>query len=186
MRSFSHMGRCSIKYAALTFLVVLAGSMVVYGQVPECPRPAMAHLAHLAGAWTVTLDYRLEGALTRADSAYAEIEMAANNCALVKKVQASVRGQSLAIAKILAAPTAETLQQGYVDSFHGGLSVAQGYVRGDTIRFERSRDWGTHIQLVQHEYLDIEANTFKTEARMSPDNGETWILTQRATYHRRR
>lgn len=185
MHSLFAIKQCSIKQSGLTLLVVLSCALSVYGQLPDCPRPPMAPLAHLSGEWTVTLAYRLAGELIVADSAYAEIELAAGNCALIEKVQASLSGQTLEIAKFLVAPTQETLRQGYVDSFHGDMSVSQGYVRGDTVRFERSRDWGTHIQLIEHTYFDIEANTFRTEARMSPDNGAHWIVVQHATYRRR-
>ena len=174
-----------IRLFGIILLTVLSCSTVVNAQPPDCPRAPMKDLTRLAGEWTVTFDYRLDGELIRADTAHALIELAADGCALIEKVQVSLRGQPLAIAKILVAPTSETLQQAYVDSFHGGLSVSQGHVLNDTVRFERSRDWGTHIQLVRHEYFDIEANAFKTESQMSPDNGENWILVQHAFYLRR-
>lgn len=184
MRSFPLMKRGVIRRASVAFVWALSCAISAYGQLPDCPRPPMEELARLAGAWTVTLDYRLEGELIRADSASAQIELAAGNCALIEKLYASVRGQSLAMATILVAPTPETLERAYVDSFHGGLSVFHGQARRDTVRLERSQDWGTHIQLVQHDYFGIEADAFATETRMSPDNGEHWILVQRAVYRR--
>jgi hypothetical protein len=170
---------------ALTAWLVLA-STSGSAQAPLCPRPGLARLASLVGTWTVDWKYKLGDQMLAVDRATATIEVGTAGCSVQENLDGTLYGKHLAITKLIAAPTTDSLQLAYVDSDHGGVLLFGGSVHSDTIRLEWSRDLGTRRLLVRHEYTVVGPTAFSTKTVMSPNSGQDWIVVQRAEYRRNR
>jgi hypothetical protein len=171
---------CVVALTASLVLVATSGS----AQAPSCPRPALARLAGLVGTWTVDWKYRLGDEMLTVHRATATIEVGTAGCSVRESLDGTLSGKHLAITKLIAAPTADSLQLAYVDSDHGGVLLFGGSVHSDTIRLEWSRDLGTRHLLVRHEYTALGPRAFSTKTVMSPNSGQDWIVVQRAEYRR--
>lgn len=178
-------GRTTRCVVALTAWLVLA-STLGSAQAPSCPRPVLARLSSLAGTWTVDWRYKLGDEMLVVDRATATIEIGTAGCSVRESLDGTLHGKHLSITKLIAAPTADSLQLAYVDSDHGGVLLFGGRVHGDTIRLEWSRDLGTRRLLVRHEFTALSRTTFSTKTVMSPNSGQDWIVVQRAEYRRNR
>lgn len=178
-------GRCPL--TALTAgLLVVALPTAGWAQAPQCPRPALARLAQTVGRWHVTWrwGWGVDDDSTVVQGASATIELVADKCGLLERLTGTLRGRPLAIADLVTAPSADTLQRAYVDSEHGALLLMTGQTIGDTVRLLWSKDLGTRRLLVRHAYFNITPTGFETRTWTSPNGGTDWVLVQRASYRR--
>jgi hypothetical protein len=159
-------------------------SAMTQAQPPHCPRPALAALTTLVGAWKVDWSYRGDSGLVPVEGATATIRSGAGGCALTLSLEGRARTGRKSVIVMFAAPTDDSLEQAYVDSDHGTVLMFAGRASRDTTRFVWSHDYGTHLQIVHLDYFALSPTAFSTETWMSPNGGANWELVERARYRR--
>jgi hypothetical protein len=154
--------------------------------MPVCPRPALASFLRLTGSWDVHWETAVEGTWVALENATASIRQLPQACGVVEELQSHQRGEGVSLVAVVAAPSQDSLQLSYIDSWRGGIILFSGFRAADTIRFVWQHDWGDHVQLVNRDYVSLSDSGFSTLTRMSPNGGRTWTTVQRATYVRHR
>ena len=96
-------------------------------------------------------------------------------------------GKPSAFVAILGASSgdaANPIQEVFVHSQHGILSLSSGRIVGGELVVEDAPVVRGQAVLQRHVYFDVLPGSFRTESRRSTDRGASWTVTSRARYHR--
>lgn len=107
---------------------------------------------------------------------------------LVDRYDGTRSGKPLAFLAILGAngpDAAKSIQEIFVHSQHGILSLSSGRVDGSELVVEDAPTVEGKIVLIRHVYFEVSPRAFRYESRRSTDRGATWTVTWKARCRRK-
>jgi hypothetical protein len=146
----------------------------------------MIFLAALAGEWIVEAEFRA-GETFESAPGRASIRRDLDGCIFVQRYEGTRWGKPYAFVSILGASSgdaANPIQEVFVHSQHGILSLSSGKLADGELIVEDAPVVRGQVVLQRHVYFDVSPRGFRSESRRSTDRGATWIVTSRARYRR--
>ena len=176
----------------------LVAAVLVWGLAgaPAAPPPSCAarpkekdFLASLVGEWEVEAEFRAgEGWESR--PARASIRPDLGGCIVVERYDGTRWGEPFAFLAILGAngggaDAANPIQEVFVHSQHGILSLSSGRIEDGELIVEDAPTVEGKVVLIRHVYFDVSPRGFRYESRRSTDRGASWSVSWKARYRRR-
>ena len=167
----------------------LTAAVLFWGAAAPACEPTMKEmifLAALAGEWEVDAEFRA-GETFESSTGHASIRRDLDGCIFVQRFEGSRWGKPYAFLAILGANSgdaASPIQEVFVHSQHGILSLSSGRIAGGELTVEDAPVVRGQVVLQRHVYFDVTPQSFRAESRRSTDHGTTWIVTSRAKYRR--
>lgn len=131
------------------------------------------------------LEFRSGDDWERADGR-ASIRPELSGCVLVQRYAGTRFGKPYEFLAILGASGmgAAPMQEVFVHSQHGILSLSSGQIAGGELVVEDRPTIDSRVVVLQHVDRDVGPEGFRWENRRSTDGGSTWRVTLRAKYRR--
>ena len=153
----------------------------------DCAAKDIAFLSSLAGEWNVDAEFRAgeswERSLGRATFA-----PDLGGCVLVERYEGTRFGKPYAFLAILGANGGDPekpIQEVFVHSQHGILSLSSGRIDGGELVVEDAPTVRGQVVLIRHVYFDVSPGRFRYENRRSTDRGASWLVTMKSLYRRK-
>ena len=171
---------------------VLFWGLFATGAAPapsECAAKDVAFLASLAGDWQVDAEFRA-GESWESAPGRASFAPDLGGCVLLERFEGTRFGKPWAFLAILGAngggeDPAKPIQEVFVHSQHGILSLSAGRIEGGELVVEDAPTVGGQVVLIRHVYFDVSPGGFRYESRRSTDRGASWTVTMKARYRRK-
>ena len=173
----------------LAATVLFWGFAVTAANAPPACDPASKEtifLAALAGDWDVDAEFRA-GETFESASGRATIQRDLDGCVFVQRYEGTRWGKPYAFVAILGASSgdaANPIQEVFVHSQHGILSLSSGRIVGGELVIESAPVVLGQVVLQRHVYFGVLPASFRTESRRSTDRGASWTVSSRARYRR--
>jgi hypothetical protein len=154
---------------------------------PACAAEDTAFLASLAGEWDVESEFRAGDSWESAPGR-ASISPDLGGCVLLERYEGTRFGRPYAFLAILGAnggDPAKPIQEVFVHSQHGILSLSSGRIEGGVLAVEDAPTVDGRVVRIRHVYFDVTPRDSRYESRRSTDGGRSWTVTGKARYRRK-
>ena len=154
---------------------------------PDCAAKDIAFFASLAGEWNVDAEFRAGESWQRSPGR-ATFSPDLGGCVLVERYEGTRYGKPYAFLAILGANGGDPekpIQEVFVHSQHGILSLSSGRIDGGELVVEDAPTVRGQVVLIRHVYFDVSPGRFRYENRRSTDRGATCTVTMKALYRRK-
>ena len=151
---------------------------------PDCVARDTALLQSLVGDWEVEMEFRTGDEWERAPGR-ASVRPELSGCVLVERYTGTRQGAPYEFLALLGANgMGDPIQEVFVHSQHGILSLSSGKVTGGGLVVEDAPIVDGKVVRLRHTYSDVTAEGFRYESSRSTDGGASWRVTVRGKYRR--
>lgn len=172
---------------ALSLLLLQLGTAPPPPTPGPCAAKENAFLRSLVGEWDVDAEFRAGADGWEKAAGRASIASELEGCVLVQHYRGTRGGDRWEFLAVLGASgTDRPIQELFVHSQHGVMSLSAGAISGGTLTVEDRPTVKGAVVRIQHVYSNAGPGGFRYESRRSTDGGRTWAVAWRATYRKAR
>jgi len=172
--------------AAIVLFWGFTGAAAGQTPAPECAAKESAFLQALVGTWAVDAEFR-SGDSWESAPGRASIRADLGGCVVVVHYEGTRFEKPYSFLAILGAngpDAAKPMQEVFVHSQHGIVSLSTGRIENGQLALDDAPSVGGRTVLIRHVYFDAGPDGFRYESRRSTDRGASWTVTSRARYRR--
>ncbi len=162
--------------------------MTAEGMPPMGPPEEMQQIAHLAGTWDVTQDWKMDPSDQewQTSEGVAKYEMILGGAAMRHTFDSEMMGMPFEGLGLLAFNReTEKWQQTWTDNMGAHISYYEGHYKDGKMVFTHEAVWQGQKYQDRITIHNIKDNSFDWTYELSMDGGKTWHTTGKAQYTKR-